>query len=229
MKSIRYLLLLAVCCCVGGVFGRVFRGRAMEPGRLNTAGLGWVSAYQTSMNVNGVHNDLHVYSVDANFSAVDQLTAQFEEQGADVELQEIAGGYRGTASFNEQEARILILEPGAQPARMVFIFYPQPGKSIGPAEGPVPAFPGAMSEEVVSNDKTGAICRSMTTESGVAEVIAFYATTLAADGWATVLPSGVGASRLMLFQKGKQVCSVMAAENPNGLNRVTVLVNGDGF
>lgn len=230
MRKIVLFIMAVLVCGAIGVFGRVFTVRDAGAGRLNTAGLGWISAYQTSMNVNGVHNDLFVYSVDSKFSAVDQVKAQFEEQGAEVEVEEIAGGYRVRASVEGQESRILILsDVGGRPNQMVFLFYPQPGKANGPATLPVPEFPGALSENVVSNDKTGSVCRTITTEADPARVIGFYATALSADGWSTVLPSGASDTRMALFQKGKLICSVLAAQENDGVNRVTVLVNGGGF
>lgn len=229
MRKVMWLMSVVCVGGVVGVFGRVFTVRDAGAGRVNTAGLGWMSAYQTTMNVNGVQNDLYVYSVDAKFSAIDQLKAQLEEQGATVEITEVAGGYRASTSLQDQAIRGLVLSDLGRPNQMVFLFYPQPGKAVGPAELPVPEFPGALSEQVVSNDKTGSVCRTITTEAAPAQVIGFYAAALSADGWSTVLPSGAQDSRMVLFQKGKLICSVLAATGADGVNHVTVLVNGGGF
>ena len=214
---------------IGGAFGRVFRAREVPYGQLNTVGLGWQAAYQTTMNVNGVHNDLYVFAVDANYPVADQIQAQFKDQGADVLLKESPDGYRGVAKFDDREARILVLSGVAKPNHLVFLFYPDPSKSSGHPRMPIPEFPGAVSDQLVTNDKTGTICRTLTTETDSAQVMAYYATTLSATGWSTVLPSRARATQMAMFQKGEQICTVMAENRPDELNRVTVLVKGGTF
>ena len=163
------------------------------------------------------------------YPVADQIQAQFTDQGATVVLKESADGYRGIAKFKDREARMLVLSGGGRPNHLVFLFYPDPAGSTGRPHMPIPEFPGAVSDQLVTNEKTQTICRMLTTESDSAQVLAYYATTLVADGWSTVLPSGARATRMAVFQKGKQTCSVLAADNPGGLNRVTVLVKGMAF
>ena len=229
MRPFRSVLIMLVLCGGCAVFGRVFRIQKMAPGHINTVGLGWDFAYQTSMNVNGKQTDLHMYAVRPDMPVIDQLNAQFKEQGAEVSFQKTASGVKGQARFKDETTNFLVLSSRGLPNRMVFLFYPTVGKQTGTPALSVPDYPGAISGQTISNDKTGAVCRTIATEDDPARVQAFYASALIADGWSTVLPPSARSTRMAVYQKGKKVCLVQSAQRVDGVNRLTVLVNNGAF
>lgn len=229
MKKPGYILIMLLLCGSWVAKGRVFRALGVGKGRLNTAGLPWTSAYQTTMDIDGQRNDLHVYSAHRDEPVVAQLKHQFERQGAEVLVKKTRDGAQGVAKFEDREARILVLSGMPQENQLVFLFYPEPGEASAPARLPVPEYPGSISGKTVANEGSGAICRTETTEAGPEQVQAFYAVALHADGWRTVLPPGQGESRMAVYQKRGQVCCVMASRRPEGLNRITVLVRDGGL
>ncbi len=223
-------ILLALLLCGSWVAkGRVFRSVGVREGRLNTTGLPWQFAYRTTMDVNGERNDLLVYSAHFDEPVVEQLKDRFERQGAKVLIHQTGDGAQGVARFKECEARILVLAPESQPNKMVFLFYPEPGKARACPRLPVPEYPGAVAGKTVLNEGTGTICATWETEDSPGQVQAFYAGVLAANGWSTVIPPGQGAARMAAYQKKERICSILATHRPEGPNRVTLLVKGGGL
>ena len=230
MSKLNYILLVFLLCGTVAVKGRVFRSIGVADGRLNTAGLPWEFAYKTTMDVNGQRNDLQVYSVRFNEPVVEQLKGQFEAQGAKVVISETADGAQGLATWDDRQARILVLSPATQPNQMVFLFYPEPGKVQAPARLPVPEYPGSSSKgNTVMNEESGSVCRTVETEDHPEQVQTFYAGALSADGWSMVVPPGRGVSSMAVYQKKDRICSVLATHRADGPNRVTLLVKGGGL
>ena len=229
MSRLKFILLIAL---LGGSFvatGRVFQAIGVQSGRLNTVGLPWEFAYKTTMEVNGRRNDLRVYSARFSEPVMEQLRDQFERQGAKVSFHETSEGAQGMAKWENHEARILVLSPSSQPNQMIFIFYPEAGKSAAPARLPIPEYPGGFSRKTVLNEGTGSICVTLKTEDAPEQVQSFYAGALAAHGWASIIPPSNGASRMAIYQKRERICTVLATRRSDGLNRVTVLVKGGGL
>lgn len=208
---------------------RVFRLGGNREDRLNTVGLPWQEAYSTTMDVDGQRQALHAYSSHRDEPMLDQMKGQFEAQGAKVSLQEFPGGVRGTAEFEEQTVRFLVLPPGGRPNQMAFVFYPEPAAAGNPAKLPVPLYPGAEVESRVANESTGTMCATMQTMDGPDQVQAFYADALFSNGWKTVIPPMQGESRMAIYQRGEQVCTVFSKFRPGFGNRVTVLVKAGGL
>ncbi len=229
MRRFHFVFMGLLLCGACAVSGRVFRIHQIAPGQMNTTGLGWDFAYQTVMNINGTRTDLQVYAVNPDLPIIDQLHDQFTEQGAEVSFQKTANGVRGSARFKDQTTNFLVLAGPGLPNRMVFLFYPTLGRAAGAPALPIPDYPGEVSGQTVSNEKTGAICRIIATEDDPARVQAFYAAALTSMGWSIVLPPTARSTRMAIYQKGKKVCLVQSAQRVDGLNRLTVLVNNGAF
>jgi hypothetical protein len=228
MNRFNHILALMLLLGPVAVTGRVFRVVGVD-GQLNTAGLPWEFAYQTTMDVNGRKNDLKVYSAHTTEPVVEQLKDQFEAQGAEVVIAETRDGAQGLARWEDREARILVLSGSDRPNQMVFLFYPEPGEVRAPAKLPVPEYPGGRSGNTVQNEGTGTICVTLETEDPPEQVQAFYAGALYADGWRTAIPTGSGASRMAVYRKKERICCILASYRPDGPNKVTLLVKGGGL
>ena len=230
MRSLKTILLLALLAGLlpPAVSGRVFRITGDTRGRLNAAGLPWELAYETTMNVNGRRNDVVVYSVRYTEPVIEQLRARFEGQGATVQLDpQPDGGALGRAAWDGGEARILVLAPDTQPNNVVFLFYPESGRSRVP-QSPVPDYPRGTEGSVVANEDTEAFCKSFTTMDSVDQVQRYYAEALARDGWRPVLPLRASGG-MAYFHRKESTCCVLAAAQKNGETVVTVLVRDKGF
>ena len=68
MKAI--LVLLCTAALLPWAAGRVFRIIGVREGRLNTAGLPWEFAYQTTMNIHGRRNAVRLECRDRKYRAV---------------------------------------------------------------------------------------------------------------------------------------------------------------
>ena len=220
------LILLVGFLAPWAVNGRVFRALGVRAGHLNTVGLPLEFAYRTTMDVNGRRNEVQVYSARFNEPVVEQLRDQFERQGFKVTFQETADGAFGLAKGDDgREARILVLSPDSQPNQMVFLFYPEVGKS-GKTRFPIPEYPGTKMGNIVFNKDTNTICATLETMDSAGQIHAFYADVLAANGWTPVISRSGG---MALFRKRNQVCCILAKGRPGEPNRVTLLVKGGGL
>jgi hypothetical protein len=229
MKRRTYILFLVFALGLSAGYGRVFQVVGTNEGRLNTTGLPWDFAYKTTMDVNGRQNELQVYAARFDEPVVEQLRAQFEQQGAKVTMQQSRTGAQGLARWENREARIVVLSPDSQPNQMVFLFYPKPGESGAPARLPIPEYPGASAPKTVTNEATGSISATWSTEDRPEQVLAYYAGALSAEGWRSVLPSGTASTQMAIYQKRDRICTIMASFRPDGPNRVTLLVKGGGL
>jgi len=208
--------------------GRVFRNSGVADGRLNVAGLPWKHAYNTVMNVNGQRNTVQVYSAGRHEPAAEQLRAQFESQGATVELRMGAdGGAMGVAKWDGGEARLLVLAPDTIPNSIVFLFYPESGKTDAPAF-PVPEYPGGLVDNTVFNEQTETFCATLKTLDAPEQVQQFYAGVLAGSGWKPLLPLKASGG-MALFHKNEQTCCVLANRRESGETFVTLLVRTGGL
>lgn len=225
MRKLKYILRFALIGMLvpWAVNGRVFRQGGVADGRLNTAGLPWEHAYSTVMDVNGQRNSVRVYSAGRHEPAAEQLRAQFESQGAQVDLQPAAdGGAMGVARWDGGEARFLVLAPDSVPGQTVFLFYPEPGKKSGPVF-PVPEYPRGVVENSVFNVDTDTFCATLKTLDAPGQVQRYYAGELAASGWEPLLPLKASGG-MALFHKKEQTCCVLANRRENGETFVTLLV-----
>jgi hypothetical protein len=235
MKGLKYILMIALLA--GGLLpvatGRVFRGRGVPEGRLNTAGLSWEFAYHTVMNVNGRKNDVYLYSARFDEPVREQLQRQLEAQGAKVSLQKTADGATGIAKWSGgEEARLLVLSPSTQPNQMIFLFYPEVGVAKSSPRLPIPNYPGGVVGNTVVNEGTKTYCSTVKTADRADQVQAFYAGELAANGWTAVVPGSLergAAGGMMTYHKRNKVCCVMAVDQPEGLCRLTLLVKDSGL
>ena len=210
------------------VSGRVFRVVGDTAGRLNAAGLPWEQAYATAMTVNGRQNDVVVYSARFSEPVVDQLKAQFEQQGAEVTLSRNAdGGTVGFARWKEGEARFLVVAPDSQPNSLVFLFYPRGGAPDSPVF-PVPEYPGGRVVNRVSNDGTDTHCAMLVTADPAEQVQHYYAGVLAAEGWKPVLPLRISGG-MTCFHKQEKTCCILTGTRESGETAVTLLVRDKGF
>lgn len=222
LKYILFLLLLGILV-PWAVNGRVFRIGGTADGRLNTTGLPWVHAYNTVMDVNGRRNAVQVYSADRNQPAAEQLKAQFESQGAAVDLQlSPDGGAMGIATWDGGEARFLVLSPDTVPNQIVFLFYPEPSKK-STRDFPVPEYPGGVTGNTVFNEGTDTFCATMKTLDAPEQVQRYYAGALAGSGWTPMLPLKPSGG-MSLFHKNENTCCVMANRLQSGETFVTLLV-----
>ena len=197
------------------VNGRVFRIGGAADGRLNTAGLPWEHAYSTVMDVNGQRNSVYVYAAGRHEPAAQQLRAQFESQGATVDLRQGAdGGAMGVARWNGGKARFLVLAPDTVPSPVVFLFYPEAGKKSASAF-PVPEYPGAVVENTVFNEHTDTFCATMKTLDAPGQVQQYYAGVLAGSGWKPLLPLRTSGG-MALFHKKEKTCCVLANRRVSG-------------
>lgn len=223
-KSI-LLALLVAALVPWAVNGRVFRAAGVRAGQLNTAGLPLELAYRTTMEVNGRRTEVHAYSARFNEPVVEQLRDQFERQGFKVTFRQTADGAFGVAKGDGRETRILVLSPGSQPNQMVFLFYPEVGRS-GKTRFPIPGYPGGKMGNTVLNEDTDTICATLETMDSAGQVHAFYAGVLAANGWTPAIPRAGG---MAIFRKRDQICCILAKGRPGEPNRVTLLVKGGGL
>ncbi len=207
---------------------RVFRLGGDTHGRLNAAGLPWEKAYETQMNVNGRRNNVVVYSARYSEPVVEQLVAQFNRQGATVQVgKNPGGGALGVAQWEGGEARILVLTPENEPNNLVFLFYPEEGRSRTP-KSPIPDYPRGTVTGTVANEDTKALCTTLTTLDSGMQVQRHYAEALAREGWIPMLPMRMS-SGMTLYHKGERTCCILAKEGNNGETLVTVLVRDKGF
>ena len=230
MKVLKYILCFVLLGTLvpWAVNGRVFRMGGAADGRLNTAGLPWEHAYNTVMDVNGQRNAVRVYSAGRHEPAAEQLRAQFESQGATVELRQAAdGGAMGVARWDGGEARFLVLAPDTVPNQIVFLFYPESGKGSR-SVFPVPEYPRAVVENTVFNQGTDTFCATMKTLDAPEQVQQYYAGVLAGSGWVPLLPLKTSGG-MALFHKQEKTCCVLANRRENGETFVTLLVRAGGL
>ncbi len=230
MKSILWALLLSGLILPSSP-GRVFRANGVRKGQLNTAGLPWELAYRTTMAVNGRRNSVHVYSARFHEPVAEQLKSQFQRQGAKVVLHRTAESTVGVATWPDREARVLILSPDSQPNQMVFLFYPEV-RDAGKTRLPIPEYPGGKMGNMAHNEETNTLCATLETTDPIEQVISFYTGVLTADGWYPALPqtrSRDAVSKLTIFHKRNKMCCILAKNGPDGLNRITLLVKGEGL
>ena len=229
----RALFILSFIALLAGLtlrplYAKVFRTVSDTRGRLNAVGLPWEQAYTTSMHVNGVRNDVVVYSARYNEPVVEQLKAQFELQGAEVVAEKSAdGGGVGYARWEDGEARFVVAAPDSQPNIIIFLFYPEPGSPELP-EFPIADYPQGRVLDTVSNDGTETFCRTLVTADSVMQVQRYYAEVLARDGWEPVLPLRMS-NGLSCYRKKEQTCSVLATRRDDSETNVTLLVRDKGF
>jgi hypothetical protein len=210
------------------VNGRVFRIGGAADGRLNTAGLPWEHAYSTVMDVNGQRNSVRVYSAGRHEPAAEQLRAQFESQGATVDLRQgTDGAAMGVARWDGGAARFLVLAPDTVPNQIVFLFYPESGTSKETAF-PVPKYPRGVVGNTVFNKDTDTFCATMKTLDAPGQVQQFYAGVLAGSGWEPLLPLKASGG-MALFHKKEQTCCVLANRGESGETFVTLLVRTGGL
>lgn len=229
MKLFKTILCMALLgTLVPWSMGRVFRNSGVADGRLNVAGLPWEHAYNTVMNVNGQRNTVQVYAAGRHEPAAEQLRAQFESQGATVELRQGSdGGAMGVARWDGGEARFLVLAPDTIPNSIVFLFYPEAGQTVEPAF-PVPEYPGGTVDHTVFNEQTETFCATLKTLDAPEQVQQFYAGVLAGSGWKPLLPLKASGG-MALFHKNEQTCCVLANRRESGETFVTLLVRTGGL
>ena len=230
MKSLNCILCFVLLGTLvpWAVNGRVFRIGGAADGRLNTAGLPWEHAYSTVMDVNGQRNTVRVYAAGRHEPAAQQLRAQFESQGAAVDLRQGAdGGAMGVARWDGGEARFLVLAPDTVHNQVVFLFYPEAGKKSEPAF-PVPEYPGAVVENSVFNERTDTFCATMKTVDAPEQVQQYYAGVLAGSGWKPLLPLKASGG-MALFHRKERTCCVLANRRVSGETFVTLLVRTGGL
>lgn len=230
MRRFNSILILVLLSALlpWGVNGRVYRITGDTRGRFNAVGLPWELAYETTMNVNGFKNDVEVYAVRYTEPVVEQLKMQFERQGAAVSIGKSPdGGALGMAEWDGGKARILVLAPDTQPNNLVFLFYPEAGKSRAP-RSPVPGYPRGKVTNSVFNEDTRAFCTTFTTYDSAEQVQHFYAGVLARDGWTPMLPLRLSGG-MAYYHKKESTCCVLAHGQESGETAVTVLVRNKGF
>ncbi|VGO21498.1 hypothetical protein SCARR_03572 [Pontiella sulfatireligans] len=226
---IRRLLLLVFLSCTTASFARVWRVVGHLDGQLNTAGLPWTKAYNTTMTVNGLKNEVVLYSVRYSQPAVEQLENQFKAQGAAVMVKRTEEGASGVARWPDREARFLVLSPKAQPRHLVFIFYPEPSGQLRESRFPVPEYDRGELMNVVTDDDTHTFFATVKTFDSPTLVHDFYRNSLSALGWQTVMPPVVNHGEVKgvaIYQKKKKICYVQSAGRQAGSNLVTLLVKG---
>lgn len=229
MKRFRTMLCLALLgVLVPWSAGRVFRSSGGADGRLNVAGLPWQHAYNTVMNVNGQRNTVQVYAAGRHEPAAEQLRAQFESQGATVDIRQGTNGEAmGVARWDGSEARFLVMAPDTVSNPIVFLFYPETGSANEPAF-PVPEYPGGVVDNTVFNEQTESFCATMKTLDAPEQVQQYYAGVLAASGWKPILPLRA-AGGMALFHRREQTCCVLANRRESGETFVTLLVRAGGL
>lgn len=226
------MLLLVAGLVPWALQARVFQTIGMRDGRLNTAGLPWEFAYNTTMTIDGRRNELFVYSARFSEPAAEQLKDQFEAQGATVTLEESRDCMQGMARWDDREARLLVLSPDTQPNQMIFVFYPEPAGVAEVVRFPVAHYPRSVVRSSTENQDTGTGCISLETNDSAEQVQAYYAGMLAGAGWKKMIPgqrTGPTGDSMTVYQKKKQVCCVMTTGRAGFPNRVTVLVKGRGL
>ena len=67
--------------------------------------------------------------------------------------------------------------------------YPEAAESVRPVRFPIPEYKRATVVHTVTDDDTGTFSATLRTRDAAAEVHAFYADSLLAQGWKMVLPS----------------------------------------
>jgi hypothetical protein len=230
VKPLKYILCVVLLGTLvpWAVNGRVFRITGAADGRLNAAGLPWEHAYSTVMDVNGQRNSVQVYSARFSEPVAEQLRAQFESQGAKVDLRQGAdGGAMGVARWDGGEARFLVLAPDTVPNQIVFLFYPESGKKSKSAF-PVPEYPRGVVENSVFNKSTDTFCATMKTLDAPGQVQRYYAGVLAGSGWEPLLPLKASGG-MALFHKKEKTCCVLANRRESGETFVTLLVRTGGL
>ncbi len=219
-------MLVAVAALVLPASARVFR--LLGPERipeLNNGLHAWENACQTAMTVNGRPAVMRLYSVRWSEPVLEQLKGRFEALGAQVGLATARDGAVGIAVWPDREARFLVLSPPSQPRHLVFVFYPEPGAAAQPVEFPVPQYDRARIDFTASDE--GIFLATLETPDRAADVHAFYAARLAAEGWEPVAPARLAngaAGGLAAYRKRNRVCFVQAAERPGGSGWITLLV-----
>jgi hypothetical protein len=212
------------------VSGRVFRVTGGVAGQLNTVGLPWDSAYQTTMTVNGRKRLVHVYSARYTEPVVEQLKNQFEFQGAEVSLWPTPSGATGIAKWPDHEARFIVLSPKSQPNHIIFVFYPEEGAAQEVPRFPVPVYERGQVKNTVMDDDTGVFMATIETPDSSTQIHSFYQNVLSGSGWNLVLPANVKngtVSGMAIYQKKKKICYVQATHHSGASNILTLLVKGE--
>jgi hypothetical protein len=206
---------------------RVWRTVGHLEGRLNTAGLPWTKAYGTTMTVNGLKNEVVLYSARYSQPVVQQLENQFKLQGAAVIVKQTEEGASGLARWPDHEARFLVLSPKSEPRHLVFIFYPETGGNKPSPRFPVPEYDRGKLVNVVTDDDTLTFFASFETPDSSTMVHDFYLNRLSALGWKVVTPAVVkygDVKGVAVYQKQNKICYVQSKGGGGALNMITLLV-----
>lgn len=220
---------LAVFLLQAGSHAKVWRILGGSEHRLNVTGLPWEGAYQTTMNVNGRRNEVHLYSARYTEPVVEQVRRQFEAQGARVTLRTTEEGASGIAKWEGREAKILVLSPKTEPRHLIFLFYPDPSARREQVVFPVPRYKQAEPKNVVVDEDTGVFSATIKTYDSATEVHDYYLAKLTSKGWSLVLPARISngeVNGMAIYQKKKQICYVQAVNKQGRANIVTLLVKG---
>jgi len=136
-------------------------------------------------------------------------------------------GVTGVARWPNKKARFIVLTPQNDPHKYIIVTWSHPKKRAKKVKLFVPTYPRGKKPTTISDDETHTVVMTQQTSDSPADVHAFYARKLTAEGWKMVVPAIVshGTIRgLATYQKKNRICFVQISKHRGRLNMITVLV-----
>ncbi len=234
MNTPRYLVLAALAIGLLGLRaadGRVFWRRPAARGRavLETAP-GWMTLQSGPVQINDGRGSLDVVGCGEPLDAVAaRLQAAYAGPGPLEIVRQTESLLLARAAENGRAVTLLALAPGAADTTVLFVLSQTPEEAARSARPPAaprlaepPPFPGSRAQAHIGTEAGRAQVEIYAAESPPAAVLAHYEQALAARAWVRVDPAGRGEG-LALFQKGRELCGLLALPADGGGCTITVL------
>ncbi len=187
---------------------------------------GGKSVYRSAISLNGANADLAVFSFS---DPTTQLIARLKRLFKDADFK-FRGGRMAFCLTNDGSTvlRMIILKV-SDSSQTLLIKVEQTARDYEASKAPpdkhlireVPEFPGSKPSFYAKNKDTEFQIAASTAPAAPADIAAFYANTLSAQGWENPLQDSAS---LQFFVKGSAVCMVMASrQERTGSSSITLL------
>ena len=226
-RMFQWICLVFLLFSAFGVEARVWRGLNAKDPLLSDGTVNWTVARRTKLTRNGKPIEMNLYTVRYTEPAVSQLKRRFEALGAKVVIVRGRDGVTGVARWPNKKARFIVLTPQNDPHKYIIVTWSHPKKRAKKVKLFVPTYPRGKKPTTILDDETHTVVMTQQTSDSPADVHAFYARKLTAEGWKMVVPAIVshGTIRgLATYQKKNRICFVQISKHRGRLNMITVLV-----
>jgi len=238
-----YSLLAAAILCAGAIVahGRVFvRSNTVSDSTKALLSSGGSLAYETSITLNGGNGDLSIVGFNKRIAALaTELGRVFNTKNI-----VFSGGSMGliTARANGQVVRLTLINISADSQKTLVFKLQQTESEFQASSKPpkeqmlkdIPAYPGSDPLFFAADNKANAGLAVSLAATDPASVNSFFASKLAASGWAPAIAGSTAPQAttggMKVYVKDREICCVLVDPlHAEGKSRITVLHKRQGI